>query len=70
MEVPPPPCGLKIFQGLLCRSGNIAMLAFFEFCVLKDSNAAQATEQCILTPSPEFAYTALILCNGSIAISN
>ena len=64
----PPPGGLNVFQGLLGRSGTIALLNFlFKFCVLEDSNAAQAIEQCILTPSPEFAYTAPILCNGSIA---
>ena len=51
MEVttPLPPCGLNAVQGLLGRSGNIALLNFFEFCVLEDS-AAQAIEQCILTP--------------------
>ena len=50
MEVkPPPPGGLNAVQGLLGMSGNIALLNFFEFCVLEDS-AAQATEQCILTP--------------------
>ena len=46
---PPPPRGLNAVQGLLGRSGNIALLNFFEFCVLEDL-AAQATEQCILTP--------------------
>ena len=48
MEVTTPR-GLNAVQGLLGRSGNIALLNFFEFCVLKDS-AAQAIEQCILTP--------------------
>ena len=46
---PPLPRGLNAVQGLLGRSGNIALMNFFEFCVLEDS-AAQATEQCILTP--------------------
>ena len=45
----PPPRGLNAVQGLLGRSGNIALLNFFEFCVLEDS-AVQSTEQCILTP--------------------
>ena len=40
---PPPRCGLNAVQGLLGRSGNIALLNFFEFYILEDS-AAQATE--------------------------